>query len=1215
MKTLDLQTFPLEGLALIEASAGTGKTYTLANLYLRYLLEKQFSVEQILVVTFTEAATQELKDRIRLRIGELVQVFINDGEHRDGESSDAELKAFYEKSEYKEADLVRLRLAERQIDQAEIYTIHGFCQKMLKEYALDANFALQQTLVEDMRPVILQHLEDFWRKQVMTLPKPQVAYVYERWPGPEGLLQALQPLMNRRPERILPPLTGDLSDWQQSFSASRDWHVALKNKTLEHWQDVYELVSQAPLKRLNDKLKWLGIIREWAEDSHIDFSLPGNSRKPNLLAEFTTGAIAEYTKAKQTAPEHNFFEYLAGHLVNQPAELKHAFVIHAYHALNEQIDLSKRQQGLLSFDDLILRLAGAIEIHSADKSSAAKQLIGRIQQRYDMALIDEFQDTDKAQYGIFSTLFGPLAGESAKGLVLIGDPKQAIYAFRGGDIATYLLAKNEVESHPRGEIFTMATNWRSSPDMIAAVNHLFAQRHNPFMAEAIPFVEVEAGRKGESVNSSTAMHISQLDVISEADEKLKKESLVMGLTNHCVGQICDLLAEGHYQSADIAILVRSATEAELIKQGLSAAGIVASFEGKASVYESEEALAILWLLSAVAEPGNESLIRRCLAEPFFGFKDEHVQRMNNDVIFLGEIFQTFKELHTLWLSKGVLAMIREAMSRLEVFKHWQAYGLANAGNDWERRLTNINQLAEILQQQARTHRSQPALLRWFREQLFERSMADDETRLRLESDEKLIRIITIHKSKGLEYPVVFLPYLFSTRGADEAWFYDEQGRLSLDLAKSEGTIVKAEQERMAEDMRLLYVALTRAKYQCFIGTCAYQSRSALSLGLAQTAWGYLCLKGGTLEGKEKLDDARFSEALQDMASISKASISVSRFTLEQIEQTPQFIASESSPESVSLNARMLQRDLHSSWKVTSFTGLMHEHHTLSAHGSHGLIAPAPQLPAFESDAIHILNFPKGSRAGTFLHTLFEHIEFEHGSLLPELQSVYSGLSDYITRQLEISQLVEPDAINDWAEYLSEWLLRVLSTPLESREAEKAFALSNLPTAQYVVEMAFHFSIDQLSAAKFNELIRKHWPQNASEEEIQFSQFHGHMKGAIDLVFEHEGQFFVLDYKSNYLGDHPDQYHQDALHLAINDHRYDVQYLIYTLALHRYLKHRLGERYDYEQHMGGVYYLFLRGLSLATENESQQTPGVYFVKPPYALIQALDESIGTEVLPA
>ena len=1217
MKALDLLAFPLDSLSLIEASAGTGKTYALANLYLRYLLERKCSVEEILVVTFTEAATQELKDRIRTRIQELGAVF--DGQ----ESDDKVLNHLYETSSAPESDRLLLKLSERQIDQAEIHTIHGFCQQVLRRHALDSSVPLQQTLLEDQRGLLKQIAEDFWRQQVLTLTADEITFICSNWAGPEDLLKAIFPLLNRAPERVIPtPLENGINAWKQRYQSSRQWLSELKERTLKDLAEVDQLIAKSSLKRLKDKQNWLKKIRAWSETTELDFNVPKSSKGSSLFSEFTPAKLVEQTKTKGIRPEHDYFIFLEHHLSLQADPLDALFIVQAYQVIEATLVRTKQEQRVFSFDDLITSVSNALKsANTISASTVAANTINRtnvlaeaVRARYQVALIDEFQDTDPVQYHIFSTLFGPAASldsrvrpsgfNAAKAkplrLVLIGDPKQAIYAFRGGDISTYLKAKKDIAAHPDGHVFTMDTNWRSSPQMVAAVNALFTNLENPFRASEIPFQTVKAAKEKPEHLPSHALCISQL-----ASADLGKAQMSSLLADNCVQQIRALLDSSGsselsmpMKHSDIAILVRSGAEAELIKLRLSEVGLSASFEGKSSIYDTTEAKAIYFLLEAVAEPKNEYAIRRCLAEIFFAVDDARFHQINEQASVFSEYLTIFEGLQKLWLRAGVLAMVRDALIQLKVYEAWHEFAAnslktsessetagstqaatSSKTSGWERSLSNINQLAELLQHQSRVYRGHFALIRWLRDNISGIDTADDASKLRLESDEQLIRIVTIHKSKGLEYPFVFVPFLFSGRGANEAWFYDQSGRLSLDLLKDENNLDQADSERLAEDIRLLYVALTRAKYQCFVGTVAYHKRtSKISLATAKTAWAYLICQGNP---PKPLDHEALTDSLSDfqdrhddiilLKQINEADILAAK-TARQLKhvavlETDTSECSPSSNESAEVN--YLHTEIRDDWRVQSFTGLMNESQRLQPHTllSHSV---SPAL----SEAITIFGFPKGSRAGTFLHTLFESIVFETAEPISPLTSQFSDLEELIHSKLKLSKLVEEELIPQWASYLQRWIKSVLAYSLNT-----GIKLGDLKESDYVSEMSFYYSIENLNPKRFNTLLQRH---GYAASNIEFGPFKGHVKGAIDLIFKAKGQYFILDYKSNYLGCEKDDYHLSALENVMDEHRYDVQYLLYTLATHRYLKHRLGEAYDYERDFGGVYYLFLRGLSIGEE---------------------------------
>lgn len=1195
MKTLSLCHFPLDSLSLIEASAGTGKTYAVSNLYIRYLIEKKLDVEQILVVTFTEAATQELRDRIRARIQELSSVF-------SGSKTDDEVLNFiYENSTDREADKLRLRIAERQMDQAEIHTIHGFCQQLLARYALDLNITLKQKLIEDPKPLLLRVCEDFWRKKVLKLPQDLMLEVYSYWSSPEELMAALEPMINRRPEVCNPELLeGGLEAWVKHYDAVCSWYSELRKKTIKDIDEVYEAVENSNLKAVKKKLEWLGLIRDWCEAEGQIFDLPKTSSKKDLFQVFMPETLKTEAKKNALPPEHAYFKFLEQHFEKAPDSSRDVLLVQVYQEIIADFQVEKDAQGGLTFDDLILSVSKALQ-----EASTFSLLSNAVRERFSVALIDEFQDTDKEQYHIFSSIFASsLEGKVDASLVLIGDPKQAIYAFRGGDIATYLRAKQDIMNHKRGHLFTMDTNWRSSEEMVNSVNRIFLQGENPFISNMIPFLPVKAVKSPpEYLANKPAFNISCLK-----GEGRKKEELELILANHTVQQILELLDTGNVEFSDIAVLVRSAREAELIRQRLVTHGLGASYEGKSNIYDSEESLAIYRLLAAVAEPSNEYLIIHCLSDLFFGFDDAKLFEIkHNDEVF-EQYVRVFNDLHVCWLKFGVLSVIRKALIDLGVYSRWNENNGAKVDKAWERRLTNVNQLAELLQHQSQRIRGHFALIRWLYQNISESTQTDDTSRLRLESDEQLIRIVTIHKSKGLEYPYVFIPFVSGARGSDLAWFYDDSGRLNLDLLGLESNTSLVERERLAEDIRLLYVALTRAKYQCFLSTFFYKGRGA-SLGTANTAWAYLVGRDEVIDG---LDEDSYISALERLANNSGGSITFNKvdenFPLLQHaslkircsdEEQVNHNNAEPEDENIQCSSAFLERSLNESWRVQSFTGLMQDDHA-SGYSS-AKKSSKDTLVNEDRSELSIFDFPRGSKAGTFLHTLFENIEFSTAKPIKKFNEKGEtiDLKLMIREQLLLARIVEEELIDVWADYLSRWLANILRAPLS-----QSFSLSCLANNEYQSEMEFFFKVDQCHQDSFNRLVAKF----SNAPSLQFSSFEGYMQGAIDLVFVNEGKYYLLDYKSNFLGTDMADYAPENLHQAMLEHRYDIQYLIYTVALHRYLKARLGKRYSYADHFGGVYYLYLRGMSMAISEPDSQGNGIYTLKPQAELIESLDSHL-------
>lgn len=1256
MKPLELTTFPLQGLSLIEASAGTGKTYTLANLYLRYLLESNYSVEQILVVTFTDAATQELRDRIRARIVELGALFdtviswrvaetevTGKGiENADGleaqltqYSSDPLLQHMVLQSANLREDRMRLTIAERHIDLAEIHTIHGFCQKVINENAVALGLATNQRLQEDMKLMHLDVCEDIWRRFILKLPCPQLSFVSQNWASPEALLHAVVPMLQRQPEVILPELpvadpnndaTGArLDDWAVQFDTAFKWEAQLKKLLLDQGQAALEDLQASGVNRVKNKVDWFNKSLAWAESDKALFDWPRDSKKECYFWRLTHAALASDLRKNGKAPTHPFFAALAILLDSAPAPITHGFILAIYETLKREVALRKSADSLLAFDDLILKIEQALLADESRTETEVEDFSALLRQQYCTALIDEFQDTDKAQYHIFSRIFGPKAGDGASNLVLIGDPKQAIYGFRGGDMATYLRAKHEVENHAQGSCFTMTQNWRSSPEMVQAANEVFMLHPNPFMESAIPFVEVNAAKDSSNQDWPSALTITQVPAFDAADGKpLKKDRIEESLALACVSDVLSLLLrqeELGLKSSDIAILVRTRSEAAYIKTNLASAGIRASYDVRQSVFDSPEASAALYLLEAVSEPRNETKIKRCIVEIMFGYTDQQFESLYTDQSALGSLISSFETLNQIWVKQGVLSMVRHALTDLDVLSNWRKEIAGDesgsaaqqfVSNNWERVLTNFNQIAELLQVQSRKLRGHHALIRWLhREIVDERTEGDDAYTMRLESDEDLIQIVTVHQSKGLEYPVVFLPFQYSAKKSQDAWYYDDDKKLCLSLEPTDEQSLRAEQERQAEDIRLMYVALTRAKYCCFIGTSAYQGH-AKALGCKSSAWGRLVLGASV---PDTLDDGLYTEALQILAD--KADCKVRQTSNEEIIQeyeknlrslTAERTLRDTGKDAENLHARLISRSLYHDWRVNSFTAWMNEHHDrMQAHGtgSRSRIGDVQGIAAQQD--IHILNFPRGSEAGTFLHTLFEGIEFSTGELSAKLSRRFADRTSYIEDLLRKKMLVPERNVSAWAVYLDRWLTETLGLPIM-----KSFALNQLQSTDYLVEMSFHFQVGHQQASEFNRIVQSY---NPAASPLYFSGFEGHIKGAIDLIFRQDDCYYILDYKSNHLGFDEQSYSQAALSSSMAEHRYDVQYLLYSVALHRFLGHRLGTAYDYEKDFGGVFYLFLRGMaieSVSAEGEQvsgssvdSELSGIYYTRPDKALIDELD----------
>ncbi len=1166
----DLLDKKLHGFHLIDASAGTGKTYTITALVVRLILEERLTIQQILVVTYTEAAATDLRVRIRAMLALARDCF-------NGHSSDEEFLAKLH-AQIADHDQARLDLscALNDFDEAAIYTIHGFCQRMLKENGLESATLFDVELAADLSTIHWQVVCDYWRQRVVGYGPLFLHYLNDKL-SPDQLLKLLK---NQRPGlKVCPQSSGAVPgpELEREF-------VRLSAEGVALWPESAGEVAKIlrdpalNLQKFQQKSvdKWLAAVTAYFNGELL---LP-----PDFLYKVTQDNLNQGVKQGRQPPHHPFCDYADRlwqawqQLCAQLLEMKAGLFPYAA----QKIAQVKEEQRLLGFDDLLTRLQAGLAGPEGERLAAA------IRRKYPAALIDEFQDTDPVQFDIFRRIHG---GKKAHLLYLIGDPKQAIYNFRGADIFAYLAAARAVKSK-----YSLEENYRSEPGLIAAVNAVFCEKSGlaSFVFADIVFTPAKwPGRLGDKLAVDQGEHAPLQIMLAEggADGKqLASPVSKVVATTACCAEIVRLLQLADQGQArigarplapgDIAVLVRTNAEARQVHQALLEVGVASVVKSSDDLFASHEAGELIAILLAVSEPSAEKRLLAALATDILGWSAVALFARNEDEIVWDGVLERFAEYNRLWHDKGFMAMFQALVSGEQVRERLLRL------HDGERRLTNLLHLGEVLQGQSRL--SSHHLIEYLKQGVAGRHRGEHEQRL--ESDALRLQIVTVHKAKGLQYPVVFCPFLWGgsqivSRKAKEVFFHEERRDLVLDIGSADFEAHKemALIEELAENLRLAYVALTRAKNRCYVvwGPLYGSQESALA---------HLFHSRADEERKELLSRLKAMSG-PELGGELAGLVARAAGEIALLPCPAEVAVMHRGPEEIAaLSCRPFIASVDRSWQVTSFSRLtagLHQEAYIADH-DRILLSDEDRLPEGEDVGLSIFDFPKGAGPGTFLHHLFENLDFGDFRAGRDLQ-----VRDWLAAKLDQFGFAEL-----WNDPVRKMLAEVVSVVLPGQN----FCLADLESAARLNELEFHLPLARSRADDLLEVFSRHNHGGGAGflgqlGRLDYALVKGFLKGFVDLVFCHGGRFYIIDWKSNYLGHQTEDYRPGQLQAAMVEANYTLQYHFYSVALHRYLASRLLD-YEYERHFGGVFYIFLRGVGQGSDN------GIFFDRPQLPLIDEL-----------
>ncbi|GEM_PF-803204 len=1219
---------PLSGRCLIEASAGTGKTYNLSGLFVRLVAENKFECAEdpsrIVVVTYTRAATKELRERITERLRGARDIL--DPLKDRGAGKDNFLEEF-KKHYRKDGDaLAHLNQAVGHIDELSVFTIHGFAHRLLMEFGPYANIDYTGEIVTDAREFTSELIYDYWRDLLSRSEEDLTSY---------ALLQTLQD-HSSTPEEFIKAYSGLMTDNAIRYDRCLSFEELRKtiekaDKAFSELKADFDQETIGEFKQLfyrnePDNLNlYVNPFKPEKWDTY-ESALNDIYRAPNVvdpgwstwksLEYLGTDAIHDKIKKAGTFEDlplsnstHRVMQCIADirdHL--SPFWEETGYILQGVlRDLNEAYYDQLNERDEYSYDDLL---------YMADQMMGHQKVNKMVRERYPISLIDEFQDTDPLQWSLFDQLY-PSSESDNTYLCLIGDPKQSIYRFRGADVQAYLRARASIKKENH---FTLQTNWRSDEPVLESLNHLWGKHDNPFHDPGIEYRKVhfppEKDPDEPKIKDQPALEWIVDD--RESADLNKHQASDRAATIAAQHIVKTLEKTGPSNSSvgpgDIAVLCGTNDEAALMKQKLFERGYNSVQLSRDNVYASSEARELQLIMEAAAEPSNITRLRAAMGTQMLD-ACELLAKLSNEEEPDAEVerqweawLESVHEWHRRWIEDGVVAMLRQILEQEKCVVNLLRY------HDGERRVTNLRHLVELIQEFARERpgeiQYQLHELQRRRKEAGDRSVSEEEE-LRLESDRDLINIVTVHRSKGLEYPMVYTPFLwngisasglskrrpFVYHASDPAF----EGQLLIDVDGDQYPDSRYHYfcEEFQDKLRTAYVALTRAAHHNVIihvpynknyrdkGKSAYAPIDYVLFGSQRYKQALKKKFGRQVNAEEKW--ISYSELIDTIAERADASPSIT-LTCWKEDESPQKTEKSDDAEQVQ---RLLERrsfdaheQLHPAWILQSYSALRRGAHT-SADLTLEMYdvqmddpEDAIEEKAVRTDEPSMFTFPKGARTGLCWHHIYEEIDF--------------GADESYEYEEKIRGQLESHGFDAgrWTSTLLEHVQTTLQKPLnESGDLR----LGELDGRKVNKEMEFYFGYDQADIRELQQVIRPSSPLPPTQPLTP-----GLMNGFIDLTFQYNGKVFLLDYKSNHLGMSFDDYRPEALRESILEHYYDLQYHLYALALHRYLRQRIGSDYDYDTHFGGAYYLYLRGI------REEGWTGVFYDRPDRGVIEALDQ---------
>ncbi len=1137
---------------LIEASAGTGKTHIISVLYLRFLLniniDKKFcnlNLEKILIVTFTELAVSEIKKRIKKFIKDLRFSLIFK------KNINKKIQDIFQYVKNKKDIFYLLNQCERKVDILSIYTIHGFCKKIIFTNFFESNIDFYSNIISTENNLIYELVLYYWKRKISFLSTKLFKIILSYWKNPQKLFNFILPLFSFIDLKFNYH-NNNINSIKKHYIYIINLIKLIKKQWIMYFKKIIKLFKILNIKKYNNKInKWFNEINIWVKDETKNFFYPVNLKKfcyKYLFIYFKN--CVYFLDIKNLFKNIEFFLKIKNNLY-------YFIIINCFKFVKKKIKFEKKKRSYLSFNDLVFFLKKSLTGNYKSK------LINFIRKNFPVVLIDEFQDTDYIQYSIFNKIYIKNFSKYLTKIILIGDPKQTIYSFRGANIFNYFAIKKNIDC-----FYSFNINWRSSSYMVSAINTLFSKNDNIFIFKDLKYLNLISSKNNKKLCFLKKKEQQCAVKFFFFSDFSLKDNYKEFLAYHCAYKILKILDKknnfyiflknGKKRSiipSDIAVLVYSNVELEIIYNVFNKLNlpILCNSYIKKNIFTSLTAKEVFFVLKSILTPESKDNMSSTLSTNIFDMNLYDIHNFINDkdkfYCFIDELYSYYK----IWDNFNIFSMFRNIISKKNLISRLSK---KKYGNQY---LVNLIHICEILQKKYNILKNKFFLLNWLNKKILSSSNIDKkEYNIRLyDNNLNGINISTIHKSKGLQYNIVFMPFLINLHINNEYYIYHdrENFKLRIDLYKKKKNKKFYYEELKSEEIRLFYVALTRSIYQCNI--FLYNVKKDILKSILNFIYEKNNLKNFKKDHfifknifnfkyiKTKIFNNVFNDKNEKNISFKEINI----IPYKRIEINKKLF-------SYSNIIKYLKNNVESKY-------IMHHKH---------------------NNDIKRNILPRGKNTGNFFHSLLEDIKF----------------SNVIDSDLIKSKLNEFNIDNIYFKLVKKIIFNIFNVVLYPLK----ISFLNKKVIFLFKEFNFILPIKKsISLSLLNNLFNKYHNLFCKKlNNISDFNLYGFLNGIIDLIFIYKNKYYIVDYKSNYFGKNYKYYSEKKINKVIYNYKYYIQYIFYILALNNYLKLKINN-YKYEIHFGGVYYIFFRGLKLNLINNISNT-GIFYVKPNIKLINKL-----------